>query len=231
MSESDDPWQESPHPPTPGRFRGNQSLGVAVVALGGVFILGDVLSAVSAPFALRSYHRAAEQGIDPTTVVTAHDFAVLFVFIGLPMWIVTSLWLARARSNAAALVPTGLHRSAIWCWLGWVVPIVSFWFPKQIVDDSWELTSNRLAAADSPGRYRSTRTWWALWISYGVGSYLLSRIAAAGPAEDRGVNVVTETIIAGLGVAALVAWAQVVRGVSAAQEALVASSTGGSSPY
>ena len=131
--------------------RGNQSLGVAVVALGGVFILGDVLSAVSAPFALRSYHRAAEQGIDPTTVATAHDFAVVFVFIGLPMWIVTSLWLARARSNAAALVPTGLHRSAIWCWLGWVVPIVSFWFPKQIVDDSWELTSNRLAAAARPG--------------------------------------------------------------------------------
>jgi Domain of unknown function (DUF4328) len=75
-------------------------------------------------------------------------------------------WLAlasRARENAVLIAPDRVRRSAVWAWLGWLVPIVSLWFPKQIVDDSWRITSSS-AAAGQRGRYRGTGMWWGLWI-------------------------------------------------------------------
>ena len=60
-----------------------------------------------------------------------------------------------------------IRRSAVWAWLGWLVPIVSLWFPKQIVDDSWRITSSS-AAVGQRGRYRDTSLWWGLWIAYQV---------------------------------------------------------------
>ncbi len=85
----------------------------------------------------------------------------------LPLWIVGSLWLSRARENAMLIAPDRVRRSAVWAWLGWWVPIVGLWFPKQIVDDSWRITSS-VAAVGPRGRYRDTSLWWVLWIAYNV---------------------------------------------------------------
>jgi hypothetical protein len=65
-----------------------------------------------------------------------------------------SLWLSRARENATLIAPDRVRRSAIWAWLGWWVPVVGLWFPKQIVDDSWQITSS-VAAVGPRGRYET----------------------------------------------------------------------------
>ena len=77
---------------------------------------------------------------------------------------------------ASGSTPT---RSAVWAWLGWLVPIVSFWVPKQIVDDSWRITSSS-AAVGQRGRYRDTSLWWGLWIAYLVAGKLAGNSIAAG---------------------------------------------------
>jgi hypothetical protein len=43
------------------------------------------------------------------------------------------VWLFRIRANAEILVPHGHRRAKPWLIFDWFVPIVSFWFPKQIV--------------------------------------------------------------------------------------------------
>jgi hypothetical protein len=135
-------------------------------------VLGDILRAAAAPAVVRAFEAtategrdaAAAEGRDPAQVITAYGaFALLYFLLLLSTWIVGSLWLSRARENAVLIAPDRVRRSAVWAWLGWLVPIVSLWFPKQIVDDSWRITSSS-AAAGQRGRYRGTGLWWGLWI-------------------------------------------------------------------
>jgi hypothetical protein len=119
------------------------------------------------------------------------------------------------------IAPDQVRLSAVWAWLGWWVPVVCFWFPKLLVDDSWRITSS-VAAVGARGRYRGTGLWWGLWIAYG----LLGN-AASNPAIQKGIMGINnvqqgvvlalEIAVAILGVLAFAAWVPVVRGLSQAQ--------------
>jgi hypothetical protein len=205
------------------RPRQNQGLGTALLVLGALVLLGDILSAVTAPAAVQAYAAAAAEGRDPTQIPTAHDAAGLLYVVLLPTWIVGSLWLSRARENAVLIAPDRVRRSAVWAWLGWLVPIVSWWFPKQIVDDSWRLTSSS-AAVGQRGRYRDTSLWWGLWVAYSLGSNLVGNLVIRerllGSDVDQGVVPALEIGVAILGSLAFAAWVPVVRGLSQAQTCL-----------
>jgi Domain of unknown function (DUF4328) len=214
------------------RPRPNQGLGMALLVLGALMVLGDILSAVSAPAAVHAFEAAAAEGRDPTQVLTAYGAAALFyLLLLLPTWIVGSLWLSRARQNAVLIAPDQVRRSAVWAWLGWWVPIVSFWFPKQIVDDSWQITSSA-AAVGQRVRDRDTTLWWVLWIVYNLAAnvYATSQnrgiidvIMGAEVPVNQGVVPALEIAVAILGVLAFAAWVPVVRGLSQAQTELARS--------
>jgi hypothetical protein len=132
------------------------------------------------------------------------------------VWVVTCVWLTRARQNALVLQPDGRQRRAeAWIWLGWILPVINFWFPKQVVDDVIGATA---AGAGVP-RLR-TGLWWAAWL----GSVLLGGAQAAlslYPPNDslhRAIGL-TEAIVTVVG---LVLWIRIVRWISGRQEALVA---------
>jgi len=209
------------------RPRQNQGLGTALLVLGALVLLGEILSAVTAPAAVRAFEAAAAEGRDPAEVLTAHD-AVDFLGGGmvlLPLWIIGSLWLSRARENAMLIAPDRVRRSAVWAWLGWWVPVVSLWFPKQIIDDSWRITSS-VAAVGPRGRYRDTSLWWVLWIAYNVaGNVYENRVVLDGIMGNdipvhQGVVPALEIVAAVLGVLAFATWVPVVRGLSQAQTEL-----------
>jgi len=190
-------------------------------------VLSDILRAATAPAAVHAYEAAAAQGRDPAQVITANGaFGLLYFLLLVPTWIVGSLWLSRARENAALIAPDRVRLSAVWAWLGWWVPIVFLWFPKLIVDDSWQVTSSA-AAADARGRYRGTGLWWGLWIAY-----LFAGKLASNPAIQKrimGINNGHQGVVAALdiavllGILAFAAWVPVVRGLSQAQTELARS--------
>ena len=125
------------------RPRPNQGLGTALLVLGALVLLGDILSAVTAPAAVHAYEAAAAEGRDPAQVLTAYDAVGLLLRPGAPADVDCRLALALPRpENAVLIAPDQIRRSAVWAWLGWWVPVVCFWFPKQIVDDSWRITSS-----------------------------------------------------------------------------------------
>jgi hypothetical protein len=199
------------------RPRPNQGLGIALLVLGALLLLGDILMAVAAPAAVRAYEAAAAEGRDPAQVITAYGAAALLYFLVLlPLWIVGSLWLFRARENAVLIAPDRVHRSAVWAWLGWVVPIVFLWVPKQIIDDCWRITSSS-AAVGQRGRYRDTRLWWGLWIAYtllgNVAGNLVFQEGIMGNDVRQGVVPALEIAVAVLGILAFAAWVPVVRGL------------------
>jgi hypothetical protein len=77
------------------------------------------------------------------------------------------VWLYRVRVNAEILAPRGHRHPRQWTILGWIVPIIWFWFPKQIVDDVWT-ASHRRGPEPSP-RSGLVTVWWAAWL---IGSFV-----------------------------------------------------------
>ena len=119
------------------------------------------------------------------------------------------------------IAPDRVRLSAVWAWLGWLVPIVFFWFPKLIVDDSWEITSSA-AAVGQRVRDRDTTLWWVLWIAYLVagnlaGNSSLQEGIMGISNVHQGVVPALEIAVAILGILAFAAWVPVVRGLSQAQ--------------
>jgi len=132
------------------------------------------------------------------------------------VWVVTSLWLTQVRQNALVLRPGGQRRSESWVWLGWVIPIVNFWFPLQIIRDT-------VAATAEAGGERPIRTgpWWAAWLLMMVSGI------AAGLGTLLPPNDVTHRILTGvealLVILAVTLWIRIVRYISVKQDALARS--------
>ncbi|MFI6298195.1 DUF4328 domain-containing protein [Nonomuraea sp. NPDC050790] len=143
-------------------------------------------------------------------------------------------WLFRARDNAEALSPEPHRHSRKWLTLGWVVPVVNLWFPKQIVDDIWvastpgRVTGVGLGHARRPGLVWA---WWLTWLCAWLVSNVALRLLLAGeePADLARAARFDVFGIALYWVAAALAAAIILK-ITAMQEAGRTSVSAGSSP-
>lgn len=93
------------------------------------------------------------------------------VLAGIPFVI----WLYRARINAEQLSPVRHRMTRGWVVWSWLIPILNFWWPKQIVDDVWR-TSERPAEAINLGKAPKPAlvwAWWTAWLISSIGAVLL----------------------------------------------------------
>lgn len=198
----------------------------AVVAVAGAWTGIQWLRVITAPSAVQTYQPYQDSAIGRSpaaAILTGYDLAGLVsVFVSIGAFILTGIWLARARRNADRIAPAGQRHTRIWVWLGWVVPIVSFWFPKQVVDDVWRST------VQNPGQPNSG-WWWGSWIA----AQLIGAVASATftitgePNEYLLENLVLLELLTALATTiSLVGWFRIVRTISEAQDALA----GGASP-
>jgi hypothetical protein len=205
------PWLNGPQ-----TFRPSGGLRVAVIVLSVLLAAVYWLSALLAPSADRAYEDAVAEGRSTADMVTAYDLVgLLTVPILLAAWIVTCVWLGRARSNALRLNPQGQRRSAVWVWLGWIVPIVSLWFPRQILNDTIQATGPAVGRRQpiALGRY------WAAWIAMSLLSNAEFRLTLSAKPQDSVIPAL-EFAIAIVTTVALVLWVGVVREVSDVQDVL-----------
>ena len=206
------PWPPLAHV----RVHAVQGLAVAAAVLAVVTVLVDWVRAAAAPAAADALRRAADAGEVPP--LTLYDGAATLGIVVLPTWIVTSLWLQKVRANAAAIAPHEVRRSEVWSFLGWVVPVVSLWFPKQIVDDSSRVAASALSVRGTVARPVPTLAWWLTWLAYSaLGN-------AAGGLPSSGATTVrpwVDLLAAATGTVALVLWLRVLRDVTRTNDALL----------
>jgi hypothetical protein len=204
-------------PPT--TYRSARGPAVAAAVLAGLGALIEVVDVPLAWFAGEQLEDAVARGVPPGEVVTAFDvmgLPTIGVFVA--AWIVTALWLSRARTNAEVLNPRcGHKRSAGWAWFGWVVPVVSLWFPYQYVRDV------RLATVtEDRRRSRVVAWWWAAWlVSQHIG--LVGGLVVMPPGTDVtrfDLLAPVEGAAAVVAVAALVGWLRILHQVTEGQEAV-----------
>ncbi|WP_161962492.1 DUF4328 domain-containing protein [Nocardioides speluncae] len=151
--------------------------------------------------------------------VLAYDAANLLLLPTLLVaYVFACLWLQASRANAERISPDyGHDRGKVWVWLGWWVPIVSFWFPFQVVRDV------RRALLREPSK-EGTRLglWWTGWIVALLATNVAARLAPFSGVPDEGVvrAIPWVEMAAALGLlVALVPWFRIVRTTTAAQRA------------
>ena len=117
-------------------------------------------------------------------------------------------------------------RACAWLGLGWwVVPIVSLWFPFNVVRDIADATRNPARRGPSNP---TLALWWGAWLAYLVTVQISSRLIPwngdPGPSAARALMWV-EIVNAVLSVVALVFWVGIIYGVQRSQQLAAAALT------
>ncbi|MEK2494924.1 DUF4328 domain-containing protein [Kitasatospora purpeofusca] len=100
-------------------------------------------------------------------------------------------WFHRIRANADLFLPNGHRHGSGWAIGAWFTPVVSFWYPWQLVVDCWQAG----APVDADGRRRIVpqwlvSAWWTAWI----GSLVAPRIVSAVVRADSGFGAAGERL-------------------------------------
>lgn len=113
------------------------------------------LAAFAAIPSAAQYQRQLDSGVKPTEIHTVYDTLTAMVSLAMiAAWVATSRWL-QVKVTAAG----GVRLSPTWARWGWVVPIVSLWFPRQIVGD--------VLIGREPNR-QQLNTWWTTWLGFSL---------------------------------------------------------------
>jgi hypothetical protein len=199
------------HPAPP---RSPSGLATAALVVGGLWILVQVACVITVWPAVDEYSRASSLGIDAADVWTAYDTMNLLVLpFALATYVVACGWLHSARKAACVISPGVPHaRSWLWVWLGWWVPVVSFWFPYQVVRDVRRASVVRDPAGIGP--------WWAMWLALTVLSVATRGLTpTAGLPGDARLHALawTEGVYSLVLVVAIGLWARIVWEIRTAQ--------------
>ncbi|GII84417.1 hypothetical protein Ssi03_24070 [Sphaerisporangium siamense] len=218
------PWEASHGPAAPARVvRPIQGLTLAVtvtlglwcvtalfgevVAVTRVIVIGSVLDGKDVP----------QGALDANDELYALSWLVGFLAQAVA-GVVFVVWLFRARANAKAM-STLRHRYAkLWLVFGWILPVVSLFVPKGVVDDIW------LASQGEPVTVRArrpalVRVWWMAWLCSTIVPWTLERVFfREDDLEDLRAAALVEVAATAAGLAAAVLAVLVVRRVTVFQE-------------
>lgn len=152
-------------------FRPVRGLGLAASVLVGLVAVGSIAAAAAdwvTYTTVRDYRNGAASAreldtADKLSVVVNTPLALLLLVTG----VVFIMWAYNARINAERLAPANEHRrSRVWVWLGWFVPVVNFWFPKQVIDDIWRASdpAQQNVPLQQRAKHRLTTLWWTAFV-------------------------------------------------------------------
>lgn len=136
-------------------------------------------------------------------------------------YVVTCLWLGKCRKNAELFAPDyKQERDSVWVWLSWWVPIVSLWFPFQVVRDV------RRASVQLRADSAALVLWWLCWLVWIIGSRIAGAVLPDDPnapgAEGAAEGLpIIESINCLAILVGLVLWVRIIREVTRAQTTLV----------
>jgi len=171
-----------------------------------------IVALASIPSA-QSYRDQLASGTAADQIVTAYDaMTVIIPITMISSWVITSLWLKKLHIAATATNPTAMRLKRPWVFWSWIVPVVSLWFPKNIIED--------LLKAEGSDESKSligkdTLTWWLTWVGFALVNNI--GIVSAFDAPDGYVPIRPELELAGacLLTGAYLVWIRIVKALDA----------------
>jgi hypothetical protein len=167
-----------------------------------------IVALTSIPSA-QSYRDQLASGTAADQIITTYDaMTVLIPITMISSWVITSLWLKRLHLAATATNPTAMRLKRPWVFWSWIVPVVSLWFPKNLIEDLLKSDATDEAKALIG---KDTLTWWLTWIGFALVNNV--GIVSAFDAPDGYVPIRPELELAGacLLTGAYLVWIRIVK--------------------
>ncbi|AUH41592.1 protein kinase domain-containing protein [Streptomyces sp. CMB-StM0423] len=192
-------WQ-TPHPPLPLRPRAVRPIATALQVLLGIyaaFVCLQVIQEINLLVLL------GEDGAD--TWYMAEDLDrmenftagnVLLFTVCAVLW---SVWFYRLRTNAEAFAPGQVRYSTGLSVGSWFIPVAQFWFPLQIANDIFRISSPFPQHARPPVGYGPRPVsygkgvlnfWWATWVATMVLALVTAEDWEVGSSIDSAIQIV-----------------------------------------
>ncbi|MFD4997714.1 protein kinase domain-containing protein [Streptomyces buecherae] len=156
----------------PAVWRSPRGLANATVVL---FSIGLLIMLMDLIFSLRLYGTYDDFFSDTVDSTALEDdegvtegFDALWFFLSIPMVVLWVIWFRRVYVNAQALAPGRQRFSSGLAAGAWFIPVVQFWFPKQMANDVWTTSAPPTPAGypPQPGTGRGLlNTWWVLFLA------------------------------------------------------------------
>jgi hypothetical protein len=169
-----------------------------------------IVALASIPSA-QSYRDQLASGTAADQIVTAYDaMTVIIPITMISAWVITSLWLKKLHISATEVNPTAIRLKRPWVFWSWIVPVVSLWFPKNLIEDL--LKANGSDEAKSLIG-KDTLTWWLTWVGFALVNNI--GIVSAFDAPEGYVPIRPELELAGacLLTGAYLVWIRIVKGL------------------
>ncbi|CAB4329591.1 MAG: DUF4328 domain-containing protein [Actinobacteria bacterium] len=172
------------------------------------FLLATVwITALSAISSAQSYQAQLDKSIDPSKITTLYDSFSVTVSIALVFaWIVTSRWLGDAVKTVQDRNPGQVKLHRAWARWGWIAPVVSLWFPRQII-------ANIIGPQTDRKDGIAINTWWAAFIGFSLLSNAQFVLSMNAPANYNPIKPEFDIAGACLLTAAYFIWIQIVQTV------------------
>ncbi len=171
-----------------------------------------IVALASIPSA-QSYRDQLASGTAADQIVTAYDaMTVIIPITMISSWVITSLWLKKLHIAATATNPTAMRLKRPWVFWSWIVPVVSLWFPKNLIEDLLKSEGSDEATTLIG---KDTLTWWLTWVGFALVNNI--GIVSAFDAADGYVPIRPELELAGacLLTGAYLVWIRIVNTLDA----------------
>jgi hypothetical protein len=114
----------------------------------------------------QNYQDQLAAGKAADQIVTAYDaMTVIIPITMISSWVITSRWLNGLHLAATNTDPTAMRLKRPWVFWSWIVPVVSLWFPKNLIEDLLKADGSTEAKAMVG---KDTLTWWLTWIGFAL---------------------------------------------------------------
>lgn len=171
-----------------------------------------IVALASIPSA-QSYRDQLASGTAADQIVTAYDaMTVIIPITMISSWVITSLWLKKLHIAATTNNPTAMRLKRPWVFWSWIVPVVSLWFPKRLIEDLLKSEGSNDAKSLIG---KDSLTWWLTWVGFALVNNI--GIVSAFDAADGYVPIRPELELAGacLLTGAYLVWIRIVKTLDA----------------
>ena len=187
--------------------------GRQVIAASSSLLAAVWIVALTSMSSAQNYRDQLASGTPADQIVTTYDaMAVLIPITMITSWIITSRWLKRLHIAATEANESAIRLKRPWVFWSWIVPVVSLWFPKNLIEDL--LKANGSDEAKSLVG-KDTLTWWLTWVGFALVNNV--GIVSAFDAPEGYVPIRPELELAGacLLTGAYMVWIRIVKTLDA----------------
>ena len=148
-----------------------------VTTVSAFFLISVWIVAIASIPSASSFREQLDAGKANKDIVTLSDsVSIITLIASIGAWLVTSRWLAQRYDQQVSISPGSIRLSRPWAFWSWIVPVVSLWFPKMIIDDLLKAKENDSGQIITKHKTKSvlseTRTWWFCFVLYSLMSNL-----------------------------------------------------------